>query len=105
MAEANEWCQVVLPTGLGHARNALTALAGECVVAVGGAAGTLSEICLALVHGRPVLVLDGAGGWAEEALRAGVLPTGDANLTLCPDIETLERALLRFIRGRERESE
>lgn len=63
--EANRWCSVVVPTGLGHARNVLTALAGDVVVAVGGGAGTLSEIAFAWMHGRPIVVVAGSGGWAD----------------------------------------
>jgi predicted Rossmann-fold nucleotide-binding protein len=37
---------------------------GDAVIAVGGAWGTLSEIALARVLGRPVVVLD--PGWAVE---------------------------------------
>ena len=29
---ANPWCTVVIPTGLGHARNAVNALAGDLVI-------------------------------------------------------------------------
>lgn len=63
--EANRWCSVVLPTGLGHARNVLTALAGDVLVAIGGGAGTLSEIAFAWLHGRPIIVVCGSGGWAD----------------------------------------
>lgn len=57
---ANPWCRVVLPTGLGQARNALVVLAGQGAIAVGGGGGTLSEIGHALKAGRPVVSL---GSW------------------------------------------
>ena len=47
-SEANPWVQIVIPTGLGEARNALVARAGAGVIAIGGGYGTLSEIALAL---------------------------------------------------------
>jgi hypothetical protein len=47
-----------LPTGLGHARNLSVVAAGDVVIAVGGAWGTLSEIGLARSIGRPVILLD-----------------------------------------------
>lgn len=56
-SEANAWIGVPLPTGMGEARNALVARAGEAVVAVGGSWGTLSEIALARKMGRPVTTL------------------------------------------------
>lgn len=44
-----KWCAVavVIPAGMGHARNVLTVLGGEFIVAFGGIVGILSEICIA----------------------------------------------------------
>jgi uncharacterized protein (TIGR00725 family) len=54
-AEGNPHLTVALPTGLGNARNALVALAGEAVIAIGGGYGTLSEIGIALKQGQRVI--------------------------------------------------
>ena len=59
---ANPWVDVVLPSGLGEARNALIARA-DAVIAVGGGAGTLSELALAWVYGRPCLAFR-CEGWS-----------------------------------------
>lgn len=59
-ATANPYCHVVVPTGLGHARNVLVAASGDALIALPGAEGTASEIALARVLARPVVVL-GAG--------------------------------------------
>ena len=56
-AEANDWVQIVIPTGIGEARNALVARAGAGVIAIGGGYGTLSEIALALKWDKKVAVL------------------------------------------------
>ena len=53
----NRFLTVALPTGLGHARNALVAAAGDALIALPGEHGTLSEIALARVLGRPVIAL------------------------------------------------
>jgi len=63
--EANPYVDVALPTGLGNARNALTVLAGDSVIVIGGGAGTLSEVGLALAYGKPVVALRTSGGVAE----------------------------------------
>ena len=55
---ANPFLDVVLPTGLGEARDALVARAGEVVIAIGGGYGTLAEVALALKAGTPVVGLD-----------------------------------------------
>ena len=62
-SEANEWSDVTLATGIGHARNLGVVASADVVVAVGGEWGTLSEIGLAGVVGRPVVLL---AGWRLE---------------------------------------
>lgn len=62
--DANPFVDIVLPTGIGHARNALVAQA-DALVAIGGRAGTLSELALAWVHGRPCLAWRCAG-WSGK---------------------------------------
>ncbi len=56
--EGNPYLTVALPTGLGNARNALVAIVGEAIIAIGGGDGTLSEIGIALKQGRRVIGLD-----------------------------------------------
>jgi uncharacterized protein (TIGR00725 family) len=57
---------VVIPCGMGDARNLLMALAGDACIVIGGRAGTISEVCLAWLHKRPLLPLVGQGGWSNE---------------------------------------
>jgi len=57
-AEANEWVDHAVATGLGHMRNFAVAASGDAVIAVGGAWGTLSEIAYAKILGRPVVILE-----------------------------------------------
>lgn len=54
---ANPYVDVPIATGLGIARNVLVVRNGLVAVAVAGAAGTLSEIGIALKLGRPVVAL------------------------------------------------
>ncbi|WP_256300280.1 TIGR00725 family protein [Haloarchaeobius salinus] len=54
IAAANEYVDVPVATGLGHARNALVVMNGDAVVAIDGGPGTLSELGLAGVYDRPV---------------------------------------------------
>ena len=57
---------IVVPCGMGDARNLLMALAGDACVVIGGRAGTKSEVHLAWLHKRPLLPLVGCGGWSDE---------------------------------------
>lgn len=56
--DAADGLDLVIPTGLGAARNVVNILASDVVVACRGTGGTLSEIALALRFGRPVVLLD-----------------------------------------------
>lgn len=61
--EANPFCDIVIPTGLQLGRNVLVVAAGDVVLAVGGGAGTLSELALAWQLGKPIVAWAGRG-WA-----------------------------------------
>lgn len=64
-----EGLDVVIPTGMGAARNIINVLASDVVVACKGTGGTLSEIAMALRFERPVVLLDFDPG--EAFLNAG----------------------------------
>lgn len=57
-AAANEYVTTPVATGLGNARNVMVPMNGDAVVAIDGAAGTLSELGHALDFGRPIAGLD-----------------------------------------------
>jgi uncharacterized protein (TIGR00725 family) len=59
---------IVVPCGMGDARNLLMALSGDACIVIGGRAGTISEVCLAWLHKRPLLPLVGCGGWSDGLL-------------------------------------
>jgi len=65
--DLQDWpCSVLIPCGMGDARNLLMALAGDACIVIGGRAGTISEVCLAWLHKRPLLPLKGCGGWSDQ---------------------------------------
>jgi len=84
-AEANDWAEHVVVTGIGHARNLAVAASGEAVIAIGGSWGTLAEIGFAMRLGRPVVVL--AGGVAPDGVPRASTPA-----------EAVEVALARLTR-------
>lgn len=63
-AAANPWVDAAVATGLSHLRNGLVA-SGDAVIAIGGGAGTLSEMALAWIFDRLVIALRGSG-WAAR---------------------------------------
>lgn len=64
-SDANPYIDIALPTTIGYARNAMVACSGDIVLALPGSFGTNSEICFALVYGRPVIDL---GGWKIKGM-------------------------------------
>jgi uncharacterized protein (TIGR00725 family) len=79
-ADANEWIDHVVVTGLGHARNAVVAASGDAVIAVGGSYGTLTEIAFARIFGRPVVILE--PGLEVEGVPRAVTPLEAVDLVL-----------------------
>ena len=65
-ADANPYLDIVIPTGLSYARNALVVSTGDVVLAMGGGAGTLSEVALAWQYGRHVIAFDLGEGWSAR---------------------------------------
>src|SRR5262245_19890238 len=68
-ADANEWIDHAVVTGIGHARNLAVAASGDAVIAVGGAWGTLAELAYASLLGRRVVILE-PGQEVEGVTRA-----------------------------------
>lgn len=56
--DANLHADIVIPTGMGLARNVLVVKSADVVVALPGEAGTLSEIAYCLQFGIPVISLN-----------------------------------------------
>jgi uncharacterized protein (TIGR00725 family) len=84
----SDWpATVVVPSGMGDARNLLMALSGDACIVIGGRAGTISEVCLAWLHKRPLLPLVGHGGWShglpsnppDERNNSAILPWSTAS--------------------------
>ena len=63
---ANEFCDIVIPSGMGLSRDFLNALSADGVVVIGGGSGTLSEICAAYMYKRPIATVKNSGGMASK---------------------------------------
>ena len=62
---ANEYADIVIPTGLDVMRNAIVANA-YAVIGVGGGAGTLCEYAFAWTMDRLIIACENTGGWSEK---------------------------------------
>jgi uncharacterized protein (TIGR00725 family) len=79
-ADANEWVDHAVATGLGHMRNFSVAATGDAVIAIGGSWGTLTEIGFAKRLGRPVVIVE--PGLAVDGVGRAVTPEEAVELAI-----------------------
>ena len=65
---ANPYCDVVIATGMGFARDFLTAYSADAVIIVGGGAGTMIEAAAAYQKKIPLITVRGSGGTADKVV-------------------------------------
>lgn len=65
-SEANAYCDAVIATGMGFARDFVTAYSADAVIVVGGGAGTMIEIAAAYQKKIPIVAVKGTGGVADQ---------------------------------------
>jgi uncharacterized protein (TIGR00725 family) len=63
---ANQYCDVVIPTGMGHIRDFITAYSADAVIVVGGGVGTAIEARVAYLKATPIVAIKGSGGIADN---------------------------------------
>jgi uncharacterized protein (TIGR00725 family) len=88
--EANPDITIPIPTGLGEGRNLLVVQSSDVLIAVGGGAGTLSEIGFALKLHKPLVLL---GSWKVHP------PSEGGALAVMPyEVETPDEAIRLALR-------
>jgi hypothetical protein len=65
-ADANKYCDIIICTGIGYARDFVTAYSADGVIIVGGGIGTLMEAGAAYLKKKPVVAIVGSGGIADR---------------------------------------
>ncbi|TDB65237.1 TIGR00725 family protein [Arundinibacter roseus] len=65
-SSANPYCDLVIPTGIGVARNLILVQTADILVAIGGGSGTLSELAFSWQNGKHVICCTNFGGWSAE---------------------------------------
>ncbi|MFW9946298.1 MAG: TIGR00725 family protein [Promethearchaeota archaeon] len=63
---ANKYVDIVIPVPFSQARNIVVVLTGDICIAIGGKAGTLSEICFAWIYQKPIIALSNISGWSSK---------------------------------------
>jgi len=64
--DANKYCNIVICTGLGFARDFINAYSADGVIIVGGGIGTLIEAGAAYMKKKPIVAIIGSGGTADK---------------------------------------
>jgi uncharacterized protein (TIGR00725 family) len=109
-AQANEYCDFVVATGLGRSRNFVVAYSGDAIIVVGGGAGTLIEIAAAYQAAKPIVAVKGTGGvadaWAgkhvDERRTVMILGGSSAEDSVKKAIRELSRTGRNPVEGRKR---
>ena len=95
--DGNDSCHFQIPTNLGWTRNSLTPMAGDAVVAIGGRAGTLTEMAFAWSYAKPLLAVTGLGGWSERLAGTAIDDRRDAVLIPVASPGEAEAELARIL--------
>jgi hypothetical protein len=93
--QANPDIVLPIPTGLGEGRNLVVVEASEALIAIGGGAGTLSEIGFALKLHKPLVLL---GSWSFT------LPEGAHPLSLSVERASTPEEAVRLAIERARQA-
>ncbi|MGA3404244.1 MAG: TIGR00725 family protein [Candidatus Bathyarchaeia archaeon] len=63
---SNSYCDAVIATGIGFARDFVTAYSADAIIVIGGGAGTLIELSAAYQRKTPIVAVKGTGGVADR---------------------------------------
>jgi hypothetical protein len=99
MEDANPYASIVIPSGIGFARNYTNVLAADAVVAIGGGTGTLSELAYAWHEGKPIIACGTSGGWAQELAGRTLDYRRDDAIINAASIEEVKTHLLEILGG------
>jgi uncharacterized protein (TIGR00725 family) len=94
---ANPHVDIVLPSRLGYARNTLVVSTAAAVIAIGGGAGTLSEIAYAWQFDKPIIALGDAPGWALRLAGERLDPRRDDTILHASTASAAVRLLRRLL--------
>ncbi|UCG90799.1 MAG: TIGR00725 family protein [Candidatus Heimdallarchaeota archaeon] len=99
--EVNKYLTIRIPTLMNLARNAIVPLASDGVIAVGGGAGTLSEISFTWIYQKPIVCISSIPGWGQEIGDRGFIDhrsSKDQILTAKTGKEAVEKILATISR-------
>ena len=87
--EANNYCDIVIPTGIGYARNLTNILSADLVISVEGSCGTLTELAYAWQYDKKIVACSFTGGWSEKLAGTKIDNKRTDKIIDATDIKTL----------------
>jgi uncharacterized protein (TIGR00725 family) len=97
--QANRYCSIVIPTGIGFARNVINVLSADCIIAIGGKSGTLTELAYAWQFGKPIICCTFAGGWSARLPTMPIDDRGGGPLYEAEKVEDVFNILDDLLKG------
>ncbi len=62
---ANRYCDIVICSTIGYARNFIVVSSVDAVLIIGGGSGTLNELTIGYMYKKKMIAVSGSGGMAE----------------------------------------
>jgi len=87
------YATATIATGIGYARNSVNALSGDIVVAIGGGAGTLTEMAYAWAYNKPIIACSMAIGWSKLLAGKAIDNKRNDKIEKAKSIEEVKRLL------------
>lgn len=94
---ANPFCDIVIATGIGHARNQIIIKSADILIAIAGGAGTLSEIAFAWQNQKKVICYTGFKGWSNKLAGQKLDNRSDELLLPASDMDDIQRLVKEFL--------
>jgi len=92
-SSANPYCDIVIPSEIGIARNIIIVNTADFIIACGGGSGTLSEIAFAWQKNKKVYCFTAFQGWSEKLAGKDLDQRNTGLLIPVADIEDLSKKL------------
>lgn len=97
---ANEFCDIVVCTGIGYARDFVVASSADGIIAVGGGVGTLIEMSVGYMAKKPVIAVTGSGGVADDYAGKYLNERNTMKIMTAPDAESAVEIIVKMSESR-----
>ncbi|MBA3749761.1 MAG: TIGR00725 family protein [Nitrosopumilus sp.] len=64
-SKANEFCDIVISTGIGYSRDFIVSYSSDGIISVGGGVGTLIELCVGYMSKKIMVSIEDSGGVSD----------------------------------------